>query len=539
VLGIKPQQATITESYVKETETVKAPAALYDMSSDAAQMQEFLERGELAAKDGQFETAVRFLLQAENLNPTSARVLKAIGAVYLATNDAAKALGYFERAVTIAPNDSKVLTGRGMCEVLTNRYAAGMPYFERALEADPTHLVAIHQLLRCAYETNNLDSSERVLTAYLDRKPQDYAMRFCLAGCLYRQGKHQHSLREVSRVIELQPQDAAANDLKALIEQALAAASVTTEDNKRPAVSASLSELNQSLTELSTAMSEWEAPRSAAAATANAADAPIPSSQQITTKPVVTTQPVVPIQTASAEANPADGYIESRLNMVDDLRRDRKVAEARRIFEAVRNAIGMSARQASWAKCIEAEFLVLDGDLVTAEAVYSEVVAKEPRNARALCGKGALAGEGQKWQEARRFFEEALSYQPSYDVALAGLGLCEMVENKSESAFDLFQKAAKANPENQRALFGVLQVGYPLKRYREIEELLVSYLDLHPANVDMLYSFAGVLFAQGKLQQARMEVEKILLFEPTNSRALELRKVIETDKTTTVTVTHN
>jgi tetratricopeptide (TPR) repeat protein len=196
----------------------------------------------------------------------------------------------------------------------------------------------------------------------------------------------------------------------------------------------------------------------------------------------------------------------------------------------------MSGRQVSWSKCIEAEFLVLDGELSAAAAVYDEVVGKEPRNARALCGKGALAGEGQKWQEARRYFEEALSYQPSYDVALAGLGLCEMVGNNMESAFELFQKAAKANPENQRALFGVLQVGYPLKRYGEIEEMLTNYLDLHPANVDMLYSFAGVLFAQGKLQQARMEVEKILLFEPSNPRALELRNVIDTGKSAGSTV---
>jgi tetratricopeptide (TPR) repeat protein len=144
-----------------------------------------------------------------------------------------------------------------------------------------------------------------------------------------------------------------------------------------------------------------------------------------------------------------------------------------------------------------------------------------------LCGKGALVADAQRWGEAKALFEEAMQAEPGYDVALAGLGLCAMVGNQEETAFDLFMQAAKKNPENHRAIFGVLQLGYPLQRFREIEDLLNAYLELHPASIDMLYSLAGVLFKQGKVSQARMEVEKILLFEPQNERALELQKIIQ------------
>ncbi len=550
VLGIRAQSATL-EQPVKEIEIQKNPTPLYDMSSEAAEMQEALERGELAAKDGQFELAVRLLTKAEALNPTSARVLKALGAVYLATSDAPKALGYFERALKIAPNDTKVLTGRGMCEVLTTKYADAIPYFERALEADATHLVAIHQLLRCAYETNVLDSAERALIAYLERKPEDSSMRFCLAGCHYRQGKHQQALEEITQVIKDQPEDSTAQDLKALIEFALSSnASVETspssattaskqEVSQETVVSPTFTDINDSLADLSKRIAEWKVGGEVVSAPAKAPEVE-PTAPVMTQAPSSTvTPPIMPVQTGPVGSSPGEGYIESRLNMVDDLRRDRKVKDARAAFEAVRHAVGMSPKQSARAKCLEAEFLVLDGELVAADALYTELLQNDGRNARALCGKGALAAEGQKWSEARRFFEEALASQPGYDVALAGLGLCEMVGNNGETAFELFQKAAKANPENQRALLGVMQVGYPLKKYREIEELLTTYLDLHPASVDMLYSFAGVLFAQGKMQQARMEVEKILLFEPANTRALELRKMIETGKSSSATVPAN
>jgi hypothetical protein len=42
----------------------------------------------------------------------------------------------------------------------------------------------------------------------------------------------------------------------------------------------------------------------------------------------------------------------------------------------------------------------------------------------------------------------------------------------------------------------------------------------------MLYSLAGVLFKQGRLVEAKREVEKILLLEPANARARELYEMI-------------
>jgi hypothetical protein len=60
--------------------------------------------------------------------------------------------------------------------------------------------------------------------------------------------------------------------------------------------------------------------------------------------------------------------------------------------------------------------------------------------------------------------------------------------------------------------------------------MLTAYLDLHPASLDMLYSFAGLLFAQGKVNEARLEIEKILIFEPRHENALELRGMLDKAK---------
>lgn len=524
VLGIIEASESVAEASV----SASTPMPVYDLSVDPSDLVDSVERGELAAREGNFDSAIVLLEKAEAINPASPRTLKALGAVYLAKSDVSKAIGYFERAIKLDPNDIKIVTGRGMCELLNGQFKNAMTYFERALASDPTYLVGINQLLRCGFETGDMVSSERALARYLSAQPGDATMRFCFAGCLFKLGKYGEALAEIERVIVAQPENKAAKELKVVIEKETTPQkdkdSVT--EVSAPAAAEPVAEtpslglgggdsLNDSLASLSQKIAEWKVGLGAAAAPSE------PEPQ--TTKRV---NPVPPMQPGEV-SHQGSSYIDSKLSAVDDLRRDRKIEEARKAFEGIRNAFGMTPQQEARTKCFEAEFLVIDGRLKEAEAIYDSILAGDAGNSRALCGKGALAAEAQRWGEAKGFFDRALAAKPGYDVALAGLGLCEMIGEKNEDAFDLFKKAAVANPENQRALFGVLQVGYPLKKYGEIEELLARYLDIHPASTDMLYSFAGVLFAQGKMQQARMEVEKILLFEPQNSKALELRQMIE------------
>jgi tetratricopeptide (TPR) repeat protein len=223
-------------------------------------------------------------------------------------------------------------------------------------------------------------------------------------------------------------------------------------------------------------------------------------------------------------------FADGKMDEAEQWKREGNQDKAREAMEQVRRVPSLSESQRERFNCIEAEFHVMDGELDIADGIYGQVLNGNPRGVRALCGKGALAAERQEWTAAQEYFDKAVGIEPSYDVALAGLGLCAMVNKREEKAFELFQQAVASNPENRRALLGVLQLGYPMKRYTEIEKAINSYLELHPANLEMLYSFAGILFAQGKVEQAKSEVEKILIFEPQHPRALELRDIIRGEK---------
>jgi tetratricopeptide (TPR) repeat protein len=280
--------------------------------------------------------------------------------------------------------------------------------------------------------------------------------------------------------------------------------------------------LQQSLAELSQRITEWKV-----SAESPEKQTTVRQSETVTFPDVPTPLAASPTSVPLAAATPeGNGHVEGMLEKVEDLKRQRLFEDAKAELERIPLSVSMSPAQSQRAKCLDAEFLVLEGDLGGAAAIYEQLLRENPKCARALCGKGALVADAQRWPEAKALFETALQAEPGYDVALAGLGLCAMVGNQEETAFDLFMQAARKNPENHRAIFGVLQLGYPLQRFSEIEDLLNAYLELHPASIDMLYSLAGVLFKQGKVSQARLEVEKILLFEPQNERALELQKII-------------
>lgn len=478
---------------VSQSETPQATpvGGVYDMSVDAKEYESLIEQGEMAAREGDYERAEALLRQAEGWDSSSVRLMKARGAVALATGKIAEAKSLFDRALTIAPTDLNLLTGSGMCMVVAGKPSEAMPMFEKVLAQCPDHLVALHQLLECSYAVTAFSKAESAIRRYLSVKPGDVAIRFCLAGVLYKQGLMAAASAELTRVLVEDPGNSAALELQAMIaKQSAPVEPKPTTDS----VAASMMEAAQ---------------ESTAATTGAAADY---------------------FRTRDEQQVQGMSFVDGKLEEIEDLKREGKHDDAREVLETVRRSAGITQEQRERFMCIEAEFMVMDNELAEAERSYDTILAQNPQAPRALCGKGALAAERQEWQVAQGYFEKALAVNPKHDVALAGLGLCAMVGNKEEKAFELFTQAVSANPENRRALLGVLQLGYPLKKYSEIEKAINSYLELHPANVEMLYSFAGILFAQGKMEQAKSEVEKILIFEPKHPRALELRDLIKGEK---------
>lgn len=503
-----PKKWAVTPRDVERSRGYKDPSTNGEksMSQETSEFKDMVERGEIAAKASDFGTADKLLAQAEQMDPRSTRVMKARGAVLLAQIKPADALTFFDRALAIEPQEPKLLAGRGMCDLLMNRPDKAISFFERALQVEPGYLVALHQLLECSYATGAYPTALTALTRYLQTKPTDADIRFCLAGCLFKNGQLEAALWELDIIERSNPEHAGARELRKIIVEGATCSSDMTMATPEPRLvpTEAGANIKASLSELSDRIQSWKVD-------AVRADTTEVASQS----------------TRETDSELSEDMIAQAIGKIEDLKRSGEFTSA---IEELSKLIACGELRSPYreiADCLAAEFTVLGGELTKASGMYDEVLGRDATCARALCGKGALAAEAQDWTGARNYFTQALASDCENDVAYAGMGICSMAENNMDKAFTFFQAATERNPENHRALLGLLQTGYPLKRYTEMERMLTAYLDLHPASLDMLYSFAGVLFAQGKVNEAKMEIEKILIFEPAHENALELKNLID------------
>lgn len=480
-----------------------APMTVYDLDLNIPEFQEVLERGELAARNKEYVLAHELLAKAERLNPNSVRALRARGAVFLAESSVTSAQQCFERAWMIDPADPKTLSGMGMVEMMNKAPERAYDFFVKALDKDGSQLVAILQLIECSYLLSRFEDLERVLRRYVADHPYDLEIRYCLAGCLFKQQRFAEADAEIHVILEKNSAHAGAIQLKDLLKEELnKPASQTVSPAVSPAVSQPVA--SQSAMVVETPKAET----------------------QIVEPPPGASQPVT-----NAPAFPATGpmfnNVDSRLN---DLEHDKKKRNFQAVLDGCQQillSLDLRSDQRETAELLQAEVSVLQGDLESAESRYDRLLAVNPKLARALCGKGAIAASRNSWDEARAKFEEALANRPEYDVALAGLGICSSWSKDPDKAWQYYIRATRANPENVRALLGMIELGYTLRRLDEVEQAIKSYLEFHPADLDFLYSLAGCYFAQDKLREANEEISKILMFNPEHKNALELKDLIK------------
>ena len=443
---------------------IPQPAAIQE--TRAQDFDELLAVGENSASERQFDRAHQYLAQACAIRPDSARALRARGAVYLAEQNANAAQNLFERAIKIDSRDAKSLIGLGMCCLIAKKHAQAHEYFTQGLELLPDHLVAIYQLIECAYVLDKFESLDAVLRRYIASHPNDPEMQFCLAGCLYKQGRYTEAREWLQRVTMRNPQHAGAVDLAKLL--------VDKVDISKPANS---------------------------------------------TNAAISAESSEPQQVRYS-------IVRQRLMEMRDDKRQRKFDQVIQACESYLTQGMATPAEREELMALKAECLACNGELAHAESLYAAILVANPRSAHGLSGKAVLTAHNGDWDGAKKLFAQALESNPRYDVAFAGLGLCEAQIGNREGAFEYYCKALEVNPENTRALLGIVEHAYALKRLPVLEHWLKAYLDMHPGDLEFIYSLAGCYYGQERYGAALEEVERILIFTPNHANALELKGMI-------------
>ena len=450
-----------------------------------------LEQAEAIALEGEFEKAHQLFDEAEQMTGKTARSLRSRGAVFLAESRVDQAIACFEQSLAMNAKEPRALFGFGMCCMMKERWEDAYRNLLAGLEIEPMYLVGIRQLIECSYHVERYDALELALARYLSESSDNLDLQFCRAGALFKLNRFAESEAIVHEILE---KDSSFNGAEMLLEMIQKNRSIASSEQGKSVLQ---NEISVTSYESDPNRAKPEAAYGVTESTEGAGETNVVELDQALEQ---------------MEHYKRTGDLEKFAELADNM--SLKIVQA-------------DDSRREWFTLLRAEVLAKSGEVAIAEEIFDAILAGNPKCARALCGKGAIVAHRGNWDDAKSFFEHALGFEPDYDVALAGLGLYEAQSGNFEAAWGFYGRSLMQNPENQRALLGIVEIGPQLGKLADVQQALESYLDMHPADLTFIYSYAACLYALGNFQECLTQLQKILIFEPQNVRAIELKGLAE------------
>lgn len=174
----------------------------------------------------------------------------------------------------------------------------------------------------------------------------------------------------------------------------------------------------------------------------------------------------------------------------------------------------------------QANALLGAGRIPEAITLLSRIVAKRPREARALHMLGVAQAHAGAHREAEKLLERARREAPRDASVLTDLAALLVMMDRSADALPLVDKALKLQPALRQASF---YRGVALKNLKHIEEALQTFDGLaavEPTNALYQHNRASLLVQVGRYDEAETIVERLLAREPGAIPALLVKSIV-------------
>jgi tetratricopeptide (TPR) repeat protein len=143
-----------------------------------------------------------------------------------------------------------------------------------------------------------------------------------------------------------------------------------------------------------------------------------------------------------------------------------------------------------------------------------------------LVGMGSLALHAGDAPRAEAHFRAALELEKS-GRTWSGLGLSLASQGRNRDAMPALEAALDLDPDCQPALYGLVQAGFQLGELRLAAERLTRFVEAHPANLDFIFTLAGLRCELGHTADALELVDRIAMFNADYPGLSELRTKLE------------
>ncbi len=167
-------------------------------------------------------------------------------------------------------------------------------------------------------------------------------------------------------------------------------------------------------------------------------------------------------------------------------------------------------------------------DTKSAEENFALCLSSDADYPSGLMGMAIVMLQQTDYYGSIQLLEKLIAKNPTHDRALCALGMVYEKMGQKKRAMEFYEISIRENIENSAAMTSLLNLSYELSEFDEIHASLTRYLEVHPANLNMRFGLAGILFKMDRWEEAREAINQILIFEPQNENALKLLQQIET-----------
>lgn len=162
-----------------------------------------------------------------------------------------------------------------------------------------------------------------------------------------------------------------------------------------------------------------------------------------------------------------------------------------------------------------------------ARRLYTEAAALEPASAEPYIRLGLLDVQDGRLDEAERAFRVAAQLAPDCPECYNGLAVVHQRRKNYAAAFDAFLKCLDLDTDNLVALLGLFQASCQMGTFSKIIHYLEIFLARHPDDSAVLFCLATLYARDGRLEEARPCLKKILSLEEGKVEAAVMLEEIE------------
>ncbi|MCP4006130.1 MAG: tetratricopeptide repeat protein [bacterium] len=175
------------------------------------------------------------------------------------------------------------------------------------------------------------------------------------------------------------------------------------------------------------------------------------------------------------------------------------------------------------ARCERARVLVDSGCPDEALELFRAAWESDSESVDALVGMGSLTLAAGQGKDSEGYFRQALQIEKT-PRTLSGLGLALIASGRARESFEPLEQALDLQADCASAVYGIVQAGFQSGELALAEVRVNAFVELHPGNLDMAFTLAGLRQQLGDVDGALEMLERIELFDANYPGLSDLRQ---------------